>query len=289
MGMRRIDGSCFFAGAFFVLSGIFRTVLFGTRHSNQSNETNFALMKAMDGEYLKTQWDDIDPVINGLRVTQGIIHILAWIVTATVLFRAAYLQHSATGTSPGLHLSIPFLGATIAIVELLVHMLTYGSMMALQWMASDFEMENWYEITGLGKGQQDLIGWKVLEVVSIAAQGMLLWADTIEYFLLVFVLILLFISTKGQASPLSTSWSCFGLFIAFLCILDIVAEILRFTNWGVFSQICFWISTANRCVLFPNWLMWLGVQLAMAPRATMKHEIDVAEMAEEDPAADDDL
>lgn len=280
MGMRRIDGSCFFAAIFFVLSGIFRTILFGRRHGSHS-ETNFALMKSMDGEYLKNQWADVDGVLHSLRIVQSIMHILAWIITATVLFRAAWLQSSRGSHSMGLHCSIAFLGATISIVELLIHMLTLGSMMALQWMASDFTMENWYEIEGLGQDQQDLIGWKVLEVVSIAAQGMLLWVDTIEYFLLATVLILLFISTKGQASPLSTSWSCFGLGIALLCILDIMSEVLRFTNWQIFSQICFWISTANRCILFPNWLMWLGVQLAAAPTA-MKQEINIAEM--EDPA-----
>jgi len=281
MGMRRIDGSCFFASCCFVLSGIFRTILFGRRFAHRG-ETNFSMMKAMDGDYLKEQWTNVDSVMRTLGVAQSILHILAWIVTATVLFRAAYLQHSsAGGTSVGLHVSIPFLGATVAIVELLVHMLTLGSNMALQWMASDFNMENWYEISGLGNGQQDLIGWKVLEVVSIAANGMILWADTIEYFFLIFVLILLFVSTKGQASPLSTTWSCFGLGIAFLCILDIAAEILRFYDWGLFSQICFWLSTANRCVLFPNWLMWLGVQLAVAPRV-MKQEIDVAEMEADD-------
>ena len=279
--MRRIDGSCFFAAVFFVLSGIFRTVLFGSRHGHHGN-FNYELMKAMDGEYLRSQWQAVDATSNGLRIAQGILHILAWIVTATVLFRAAALQHNSQGgTSVGLHLSIPFLGGTIAIVELLVHMLTFGSMMSLQWMASDFTMENWYEISGLGDGQQDLIGWKVLEVVSIAAHGMLLWADAIEYFFLAVVFILLFISTKGQASPLSTSWSCFGLFLALLCIVDIAAEILRFNNWMLFSQICFWISTANRCVLFPNWLMWLGVQLAMAPSLNMKQELNVAEMENE--------
>lgn len=276
MGMRRIDGSCFFAAVFFVLSGIFRTILFGTRHGNHS-KTDFGLMKAMDGEYIKSQWTDIDAVLHGLRIVQSIVHILAWLITATVLFRAAWLQSSRGTQSMGLHCSIAFLGGTIAIVELFVHMLTLGSTMALQWMASDFEMENWYEIDGLGNDQQDLIGWKVLEVVSISAHGMLLWVDTLEYFFLATVLILLFISTKGQASPLSTSWSCFGLVIALLCILDVTAEVLRFTNWRLFSKFAFWLSTANRCILFPNWLMWLGVQLALAPTA-MKQEINIAEM-----------
>eukprot|EP00526_Cylindrotheca_closterium_P014663 CAMPEP_0113627154 /NCGR_PEP_ID=MMETSP0017_2-20120614/14055_1 /TAXON_ID=2856 /ORGANISM="Cylindrotheca closterium" /LENGTH=281 /DNA_ID=CAMNT_0000537383 /DNA_START=13 /DNA_END=855 /DNA_ORIENTATION=- /assembly_acc=CAM_ASM_000147 len=280
MGMRRIDGSCFFAAVFFVLSGIFRTILFGRRHGSHS-ESNFSLMKAMDGDYLRTQWTDIDGLLHSLRIVQSIMHILAWVITATVLFRAAWLQSSRGTSSMGLHCSIAFLGSTVAIVELLVHMLMLGSMMALQWMASDFTMENWYEIDGLGSDQQDLIGWKVLEVVSISAHGMLLWVDTIEYFLLATLLILLFISTKGQASPLSTSWSCFGLFIAILCILDVASEVLRFTNWRLFSQVCFWISTANRCILFPNWLMWLGVQLAVAPTA-MKQEIDIADM-EDDP------
>mmetsp|Transcript_40515 Transcript_40515/g.97793 ORF Transcript_40515/g.97793 Transcript_40515/m.97793 type:complete len:283 (+) Transcript_40515:102-950(+) len=279
MGMRRIDGSCFFAAVFFVLSGIFRTILFGRRHGSHS-ESNFSLMKAMDGDYLRTQWTDIDGVLHSLRIVQSIMHILAWVITATVLFRAAWLQSSRGTSSMGLHCSIAFLGSTVAIVELLVHMLMLGSMMALQWMASDFTMENWYEIDGLGSDQQDLIGWKVLEVVSISAHGMLLWVDTIEYFLLATVLILLFISTKGQASPLSTSWSCFGLFIAILCILDVASEVLRFTNWRLFSQVCFWISTANRCILFPNWLMWLGVQLAVAPTA-MKQEIDIADMEDD--------
>jgi len=271
MGMRRIDFFCFAAAFFFVISGVFRTVLFG--RNVKTTKSDFALLEAMDGEYLKQGWKDIDGLLDFLKVLHGIVHVIAWCITATVLFRAAWLQSCEGTRSVGLHASVAFLGATVAVVELLVRMLSHGSAMALQFMATDFDMENWYGIDGLGEGQQDYMGWKVLEVLTVAGNGMLLWVDTVEYFLLAAILVLLFISTKGQASPLSTSWSCFGLGIAFLCILDIVAEILRFTDWSTFVQISFWISTANRIVLFPNWILWLGVQLAAVPNAVKQDSV----------------
>jgi len=247
----------------FVISGIFRTILFG--RNLKTTKSNLALLEAMDGEYLKNEWKDVDGLLEFLRVLNGIVHVTAWCLTATVLFRAAWLQSSKGTRRVGLHAAVAFLGAAIAVVELLVRLLTHGSAMALKFMATDFNMENWYGISGLSQGQQDLIGWKVLEVLTVAGNGMLLWVDTVEYFLLATILVFLFISTRAQASPLSTSWSCFGLGIAFLCIVDIVAEILRFTDWNTFVQISFWISTANRIVLFPNWILWLGVQLAAVP------------------------
>jgi len=263
MGMRRIDFSCFVAAFLFVTSGIFRTIMFGRNVKN--TKYNFVQLEAMDGEYLRQEWKDFDGLLEFLRTLQGIVHVLAWFITTTILFRAAWLQSSKGTKGVGLHASIAFLGATIAVVEMMVRMLSHGSAMALHFMAKEINMENWYGIEGLGDGEQDFIGWKVLEVLALSGKGMLLWVDTIEYFLLATVLVLLFVSTKGQASPLSTSWSCFGLGIAFLCILDIVAEILRFTDWNVFVQISFWISTANRVIFFPNWIMWLGVQLAAVP------------------------
>jgi hypothetical protein len=270
MGMRRIDFFCFMAALFFVISGVFRTVLFG--RNVKTTKSDWTLLKAMDGTYLKQEWKEIDGLLEFLRVAHGLVHVLAWCITTTVLFRAAWIQSSKGTKNVGLHASIAFLGAAIAVVELIVRLISHGSAMALQFMATDFNMENWYEIDGLAQGQQDQIGWKVLEVLTTAGKGMLLWVDTIEYFLLATILVLLFVSTKGQASPLSTSWSCFGLGIAFLCILDIVAEILRFTSWNTFVQLSFWISTANRIVFFPNWILWLGVQLAAVPNAAMKQD-----------------
>lgn len=271
MGVRRIDFFCFLAAFFFVISGVFRTVLFG--RNVKTTKSNFALLEAMDGEYLKNEWKDVDGLLEFLRVLHGIVHVIAWCLTATVLFRSAWLQSSKGTRRVGLHASVAFLGAAIAVVELLVRMLAHGSAMALTFMATDFDMENWFGIRGLGEGQQDYIGWKVLEVLTIAGKGMLLWVDTVEYLLLATILVFLFISTKGQASPLSTSWSCFGLGIAFLCVVDIVAEILRFTDWNTFVQISFWISTVNRIVLFPNWILWLGVQLAAVPHALKQDSV----------------
>lgn len=158
-----IDPSCFVAAIFFAISGIFRSLFI---LSMFGGARNFGPLRNLEGSVIKTKWMQADETVEILRAASGAVHMLAWLLTASVLFRAAWLQNASVPDKFGMHTTIAFLGATAFIVELLVHMLQHGSHMALKVLVSDFNMENWYEVDGLGPNQQDLMGWKTIEVIS---------------------------------------------------------------------------------------------------------------------------
>jgi len=265
MSGRQVDSACYLAAIGFFASSILRTGLFDQNLSKAWH--NDAQWKDMEGEYLESQWKGISSSIGSLWLTYGIVHVLAWLILATILFRVAWIQ-SAQGTARiGPNSTVAFLGASTAIIELLVRMLYIGSDMSLRWMASDFQMGNWYPAEGRVKGSKDEVGWMVLESVAIATQGMLVWADTIEYVFLAIILILIHNSAiKVPGSLLTKKWANFGLVIAAICTLDFYAEVLRFVEWGLFSHISLYISSTNQIVFFPAWLIWLGIQLAEVPK-----------------------
>jgi len=220
-----------------------------------------------------------------LRIVHGVVHILAWLLTATILFRAAWLQSSRVTNKVGMHTTIAFLGATTFIVELLVRMLEHGSNLALKWLASDFNMENWYEIEGLGPRQQDLMGWKTIEVISRSARGMLRWVDAAEFVFSGLVFFLFFLSTSHPSTPLSSRWGRFGMFVSFLCIWDVAADVVRSHERQFLVEFVRWISSFNRILFFPTWLIWLGAQLTdgIAREQAVNKEMEGDELRITDP------
>jgi len=264
MSGHQVDSFCYLAAILFFASAIFRTALFDRSLSNGGYDEQ--QWKSMDGAYLEAEWMGSRTSIVGLWATYSIMHVSAWMIVATIFFRVAWIQSAQGTTKIGINATIAFLGATTAIIELLIRMLFHGSEMTLRWMASDFQMDNWYPIEGLVKGDKDKVGWKVLESVAITTQGFLVWADAIEYLSLATILILLYSSTSVAGSVLSKKWGCFGLIIAAFCSLDFISEVLRFVDWGIFSHVSLYISSANQIVIFPVWLIWLGYQLAAAPK-----------------------
>ena len=73
----------------------------------------------------------------------------------------------------GLHMALASLGICGGIIELLARLLTVGMTNAAQWLAKDFNLDNW-DTTGDGTG------WRVLEMIHIVTRGMILWIDAFE-------------------------------------------------------------------------------------------------------------
>jgi len=265
MSGRQVDSACYLAAIAFFASSILRTGLFDQNLSKAWH--NDDQWKDMEGAYLESQWKGISSSIAGLWATYSIVHILAWLILATILFRVAWIQSAQGTVRIGVNATVAFLGASTAIIELLIRMLYFGSDMSLRWMASDFQMGDWYPVEGMIKGEKDKVGWMVLESVAIATQGMLVWADTIEYVFLAIIMILIHNSTrKVDGSLLTKKWANFGLVIAVFCTLDFYSEVLRFVDWGIFSHVSLYISSTNQIIFFPAWLIWLGIQLAAVPK-----------------------
>ncbi|CAJ1970123.1 unnamed protein product [Cylindrotheca closterium] len=267
---RKCDPFCYLAAILFFGSGVIRSVLFDQPLS--SAPFNFDDWTDMDGYYVKGQWTGQRSLILDLWATYSTMHVLGWIVVATVLFRFAWIQSANGTTKIGVNGTIAFVGAMAAIVELVVRMLFHGSAHAQHWMANSFTLDKWYALQDMTTGEVDRIGWKTLEVVSIASTGFLLWADTIEYMAMVVILVLIHNSTTVAGSVFSKKWAFFGVLIACLNVVDIAAEVLRFQHWKLFSEVAVYISSANQIIIFPIWLIWMGIQLAAVPKMNQSVE-----------------
>lgn len=162
----------------------------------------------------------------------------------------------------GLHISIVVLALGGSFSELLSRLLALGSFNALGWMAGSFNLDDW-NVTSTAN---DAIGWRTLQMIDIAVNGLLLWIDAVEYLFLSGILILLLVSirtTEGY-KLFGMRWAYFGVFMALLGVIEFACAILRFENWITFSSIGFIINVLNQIILFPVWLIWLGRQLPKA-------------------------
>lgn len=145
----------------------------------------------------------------------------------------------------------------------MARLLDIGSQNAAEWLASDFNLDNW-----LGQNDNDQIGWRTLEVARIVVGGIVLWVDAIEWLALFGILVFIHVSAKSDANKtFSSRWIILGDVIAAFSIVDFVADLLRFDSWRTFSTVSLFFSAVNRLLLLPIWLIVLGLQLPAAKDA----------------------
>lgn len=77
------------------------------------------------------------------------------------------------------------------MIELLAHLLTVGMTNASQWLARDFNLNDW-------DSTADGTGWRVLEMIHIVTMGMLLWVDAFEAVALFGIAVVMFYSVTTE-------------------------------------------------------------------------------------------
>ena len=77
------------------------------------------------------------------------------------------------------------MGICGGIIELLARLLTVGMTNAAQWLAKDFNLDDW-------DSEGDGTGWRVLEMIHIVTRGMVLWIDAFEALALLGIAIVIF-------------------------------------------------------------------------------------------------
>jgi len=270
-----LDWTCILAAVLFLTADILGVVFYFARH-NQGH-FDYQTFKNLDPEYLQTNWEwkiNYRP----LELAFGIINALAWFFFAIPILKVAWVQSAAYKhrKQVGIHIAVAALALGGSISELLSRLIYIGSSAALEWMANDFNLDNW-----TGETSNDGTGWRTLEMIAIASGGMLLWIDAIEFLFLFGIMTFLFLSVrKSEVKLFSMRWAWLGALIAVLSILDFAVAILRFQNWNTFGKFEFFLSVVNRFLLFPAWLLWLARQLSKA---------EVFQGEEEERKANDDL
>merc|ERR1719270_2056090 len=131
------------------------------------------------------------------------------------------------------------------MTEILSRLLLLGGWGTASWIARDFKLETW-----VASGNNDSLGWKVLEVTYLVMQGLLTWVDAFEWICLFNILILLYFSIGTQMPEhrqLSLWWGRLGLLIAFLCFIDFSSDLLRLEDWRFFAKFSIFTAIVNTC------------------------------------------
>jgi len=131
---------------------------------------------------------------------------LAWFWLIAPIVQSAWILSKGGKRSIGMHMALASLGICGGIIELLARLLTVGMTNAAQWLAKDFNLDNW-DTTGDGTG------WRVLEMIHIVTRGMILWIDAFEALAFFGITFIIFYSsatepkfrTKRSASILAES------------------------------------------------------------------------------------
>lgn len=225
---------------------------------------NYSEWKKLDAEYLQEQWE-FRIQQRPFEMATGMLNAFAWFTFSIPILHVVWLQSSLLQGKRmiSIHVAIALMAIGGALTEILARLFYIGSSSTMEWIVKDFELDSWLKNGG---NSTDHLGWKSLEVTHIAMMGILTWVDAFEYLFLSFIFLFLFISIWFKSEPrlFSLGWAQFGMLLAFLSIIDFAADIMRYQNWRKYSLIAFWISSINRLVLFPFWLVWLSFQI---PRA----------------------
>lgn len=254
-----VDINCILAALLFIVGSAIELAFFhlyrNREHFNFSDFTN------LDPAYLQTEWEFLREH-SSLELASGITNALAWFVFAIPIIKVAWIQSCGGSRQLGVHVSIAAFAVGGSICELLSRLLYIGSMDAMEWLSTDFNLANWTSVDS-----NDQIGWRTLGMIQIAVSGLMLWIDAVEWLFLTGIFMLLFASVRNDSKGdrvFAMRWAYFGLFLAMLGIVEFAASLLRFQSWRTFSTIASGIGGLNRLFLFPIWLVWLGRQLPKA-------------------------
>lgn len=263
-----MDISCIFAALLFFVGNLLRLIYLGNEFNRGFNWYKYT---QLDPESIQSEWEfRISNKPN--LMAAGFINSTAWFVFTFPLLQLVYVlnQQRGPGTSRSvwLHVGIVVLVLGGCFTEWIANFMYFGSIIACELMIRKFNLTNWID-----ENEDDSIGLRSLEVAYFAIRGMKFWVDAFEWIALFFIMVFVHVAVNRYRSrdpeAFGALWNVLGLFIGFVALLDFITEVLRTTNFRLFSQIAFCYSTTNRLILLPAWLILLGLHL---PKALAKLE-----------------
>jgi len=263
-----MDISCIFAALLFFVGNLLRLIYLGNEFNRGFNWYKYT---QLDPESIQSEWEfRISNKPN--LMAAGFINSTAWFVFTFPLLQLVYVlnQQRGPGTSRSvwLHVGIVVLVLGGCFTEWIANFMYFGSIIACELMIRKFNLTNWID-----ENEDDSIGLRSLEVAYFAIRGMKFWVDAFEWIALFFIMVFVHVAVNRYRSrdpeAFGALWNVLGLFIGFVALLDFITEVLRTTNFRLFSQIAFCYSTTNRLILLPAWLIILGLHL---PKALAKLE-----------------
>mmetsp|Transcript_22768 Transcript_22768/g.45565 ORF Transcript_22768/g.45565 Transcript_22768/m.45565 type:complete len:276 (+) Transcript_22768:172-999(+) len=262
-----MDVTCLLTVVFRLTSDVLRIVQFAKRMNSNNIAFSQENMYALNPTYLQSQWESRS---FALDTTAAIFSALSWLFLCIPILQISWFLSGGGKRGIASFTMVVVLAVTGSLCELISSLMVVGANSALNWISTDFELEEW----DLVNNQPDGTGWKVLEMIRLCMTGMLLWIDAFEWICLFGILTLLAIKVRSEnknvqegSAVFGNKWAALGLAIGLFSIFEFITEIMRMWNWQLFASVSKIISAINLIILLPIWLIVLGRQLPIARAA----------------------
>eukprot|EP00536_Pseudo-nitzschia_multiseries_P002111 jgi/Psemu1/251336/estExt_Genewise1Plus.C_280066 len=170
----------------------------------------------------------------------------------------------------------------------MTHVVTYGfisAIGAIEWLILSFVMELFCYDFFQNPINYVLNQSSILEVLFLAAKGLVWIVNAAEWFCLAGVFILSFFSVlkwrKHDESTFGAKWNALGLFIGLVSAVDFIAEIIGVEGYKIAWIFVVLYSSLTKLILIPLWIIILGFQLPLATSKAFDSGVGEVEMAEE--------
>lgn len=156
----------------------------------KSTSFNFEVWKDLDPTYIESRWVAREES-RAIMMTAALFGALAWFWLIVPIVQSAWVLSRGGKRGVGAHMLLAALAICGGIIEFLARLLTVGMTNASQWLAKDFNLDDW-------DSEGDGTGWRVLEMIHIVTRGMLLWIDAFEALAIFGIVAVIFYSVATE-------------------------------------------------------------------------------------------
>mmetsp|Transcript_50179 Transcript_50179/g.60362 ORF Transcript_50179/g.60362 Transcript_50179/m.60362 type:complete len:290 (-) Transcript_50179:255-1124(-) len=257
-----IDLTSYAAALLFFGTNLLRVIQRAERLANHESMFQERPHYDLDPTYIQEQW--VKRADGGTLIfVAGFLNTLAWLFLCVPIVQVGWILSKRGTHKIASHFLLMALAVVGTVVEVIARLMMAGLRGSTVWLSEKFNLANW-----TAQDSNDGIGWRVLEMIHVATDGLAMWVDAFEWIALTGVLTIIFFSTRSQwkdqtnlTPSFGLKWSRFGFFIGFLCFFDFLANILRIVEFRRFNRIALGITIVNMLIFFPVWLIIMGMQL----------------------------
>jgi hypothetical protein len=258
-------------------ANIIKIIFYVTVHNENHGNFSWESYTQLDPTFLEERWSTrIER--NKLFMASAFLNSIGWLVFAYPVIQMAWILSKRGSRAISLNIIIVVLVLAGSLTEMISTFIWLGMNFMARYVVNLFliseDQGNWIDRPDVT--DSDGIGWRVLEVNHIMARGFVTFTDSFEWISLACIFICTFASVRGwlreDQDSFGSRWNTLGLFIGFVCILEFVAEVLRFeegmrSSSRIFAIVSIIYAILNRLIFIPAWIITLGFML---PRAMMK-------------------
>ena len=159
-----MDISSLTAALLFVIGNIIDYVYKSKfRDRSHFNYTDFT---SLDPTFIEEEWQFLSEH-RSLELAAGTLNAIAWFALLIPVLQVAWIQSCSGTRQIGVHVTVAALALGGSLSEFIARLLIIGTSSAGEWLARDFNLDNW-----ISESSNDKIGWRTLQVVHLVVRGM---------------------------------------------------------------------------------------------------------------------